>query len=232
MIYECQNEYIWWHQPPRKKSLQVASLANWLSLEYCQPRNRDHYFWNTKCEFKIYLASLMLIARATVVHLSWYSVSVQSSVVFDTLCIKLVLLCIRVWVLYLCVLKPGSYTCRGSNIHWVVQQNKWNKCLGPLKHQVPQLLNLINGNMVLCISAFSISLLISVWYLPFRDCYSRSFITYSSHLLSCHIDSMMHLQWAKSIHIYKCVGLLTRYRTCKHWSWHVPFYPARWTIEN
>ena len=45
----------------------------------------------------------------------------------------------------------GSYARRGSNICWIVQQNKWNKCLGLFKCWVPQLLNLINSNMVLCI---------------------------------------------------------------------------------
>ena len=32
---------------------------------------------------------------------------------------------------YLSVLKPGSYTRKCSNICRVVQQNEWNKCLGP-----------------------------------------------------------------------------------------------------
>ena len=50
---------------------------------------------------------------------------------------------------YLSVLKPGSYTCRGSNIRWVVQQNERNKYLGPFKCQVQKLLNLIHLKMVL-----------------------------------------------------------------------------------
>ena len=51
-------------------------------------------------------------------------------------------------IVYLSVLKPGSNTRRGSNIHWVVQQNERNKRLGPFKCQVPKLLNLINLKMV------------------------------------------------------------------------------------
>ena len=42
---------------------------------------------------------------------------------------------------YLSVLKPGSYTCRGSNICRVVQQNEGNKCLGPFKRRVSKLFN-------------------------------------------------------------------------------------------
>ena len=52
------------------------------------------------------------------------------------------------YVLYLSILKLGLYTCRGSNIHWVVQLNEWNKYLGPFKHWVPKLLNLIDVNVV------------------------------------------------------------------------------------
>ena len=46
------------------------------------------------------------------------------------------------YVPYLSIIKLGLYTCRGSNIHWVVQQNDWNKYLGPFKHWVPKLLNI------------------------------------------------------------------------------------------
>ena len=53
------------------------------------------------------------------------------------------------YVPYLSVLKPGWYTRRGSNIHRVVQQNEWNKCLGQLKRRVPKLLDLINIIIVL-----------------------------------------------------------------------------------
>ena len=49
---------------------------------------------------------------------------------------------------YLSVLKPCSYTRRGSNICQVVQQNEGNKCLGPFKCQVSKLFNLINVKMV------------------------------------------------------------------------------------
>ena len=52
------------------------------------------------------------------------------------------------YIPYISVLKPGSSTCRGSNICRVVQQNERNKCLGPFKCQVPKLLNLINLKMV------------------------------------------------------------------------------------
>ena len=47
-------------------------------------------------------------------------------------------------VLYLSVLKPGSNTCRSSNIRRVVQQNERNKRLSSFKHRVPKSLNLIN----------------------------------------------------------------------------------------
>ena len=49
---------------------------------------------------------------------------------------------------YLSVLKPGSNARRGSNIHQVVQQNERNKRLGPFKHRVPKLLNLINLKII------------------------------------------------------------------------------------
>ena len=49
---------------------------------------------------------------------------------------------------YLSILKPGSYTRRGSNICRIVQQNERNKCLGPFKCRVSKLLNLINLKMV------------------------------------------------------------------------------------
>ena len=52
-------------------------------------------------------------------------------------------------ILYLSELKPGSNTRRGSNIRRIVQQNERNKHLGPFKHQVPKLLNLINLKKVL-----------------------------------------------------------------------------------
>ena len=52
------------------------------------------------------------------------------------------------YVLYLSILKLGLYTCRGSNIYWVVQQNEWNKYMGPFKHWVPKLLNIIDVKMV------------------------------------------------------------------------------------
>ena len=55
------------------------------------------------------------------------------------------------YVPYLSVLKPGSYTRRGSNIRQVVQQNEGNKCLGPFKRRVSKLFNLINVKMVLYI---------------------------------------------------------------------------------
>ena len=44
----------------------------------------------------------------------------------------------------LSILKPGSYTRRGSNTCQVVQQNEWSKRLGPFKRRVPKLLNVIN----------------------------------------------------------------------------------------
>ena len=53
-----------------------------------------------------------------------------------------------IYIPYLFVLKPGSYTCRGSNIRRVVQQNEGNKCLGPFKCRVSKLFNLINVKMV------------------------------------------------------------------------------------
>ena len=54
-------------------------------------------------------------------------------------------------ILYLSVLKQGSYTRRSSNICRVVQQNEENKCLGPFKCRVSKLFNLINVKMVLYI---------------------------------------------------------------------------------
>ena len=53
-----------------------------------------------------------------------------------------------VHVPYFSTLKPGSYTHKGLNMHQVVQHNERNKHLGPFKHQVPKLLNLINVKMV------------------------------------------------------------------------------------
>ena len=52
------------------------------------------------------------------------------------------------YILYLSVLKPGSYTHRGSNRRRVVQQYEGNKCLGPFKHRVSKLFNLINVKIV------------------------------------------------------------------------------------
>ena len=49
---------------------------------------------------------------------------------------------------YLSILKLGLSTCRGSNIHQVVQQNERNQHLGPFKCRVPKLFNLINLKMV------------------------------------------------------------------------------------
>ena len=51
-------------------------------------------------------------------------------------------------VLYLSVIKPGSYTRRGSTICRVVQQNEGNKCLVPFKRRVSKLFTLINVKMV------------------------------------------------------------------------------------
>ena len=67
------------------------------------------------------------------------------------------------YVPYLFVLKTGSNTHRGSNVRLAVQQNERNNAtiktalsLGPFKHQVPKLLNVINLKMVPNISLFSI----------------------------------------------------------------------------
>ena len=60
---------------------------------------------------------------------------------------------------YLSIVKLGSYTRRGSHICWVVQQNEWNKCMGPFKCRVPKLLNLININTLWTFSLFLIALL-------------------------------------------------------------------------
>ena len=57
-------------------------------------------------------------------------------------------ICCDIQVSYLSVLKPGSYTHRGSTIHRVVQQNEQNKRLGPFNHWVPKFLNLINVKTV------------------------------------------------------------------------------------
>ena len=46
---------------------------------------------------------------------------------------------IRTYIPYLSVLKSGSNTRRGSNIHREVQQNERNKRLGPFKRWVPKL---------------------------------------------------------------------------------------------
>ena len=66
-----------------------------------------------------------------------------------------VCMCVCMYVLlyvpYLSVLKPASYTRRGSNICRVVQQNEGNKCLGPFKCRVSKLFNLINVKMMLYI---------------------------------------------------------------------------------
>ena len=56
--------------------------------------------------------------------------------------------CVRACVHVHTILKPGSNTRRGSNIHRTVQQNEGNKCLGPFKCRVPKLINLINLEMV------------------------------------------------------------------------------------
>ena len=72
----------------------------------------------------------------------------HSSLKIPTVHYKLFISHFVFFVPYLSVLKPGSNTCRGSNIHRVVQQNERNECLGPFKCWVPKLLNLINLKMV------------------------------------------------------------------------------------
>ena len=75
------------------------------------------------------------------------------------------------YILYLSILKLGTYTHKGSNICRVVQQSEWNKYLGLFKRWVPKLVNLINitwCHTLRKISLFSISLLMhasSFWML-------------------------------------------------------------------
>ena len=99
-------------------------------------------------------------------------------------------------LLYLSILKPGSYTCRGSNICRVVQQNKWNKCLGPLKRRVPKLLNLMNIKMMSCIKdnklVLNISLDMCILLLDI-NCYSWSFTIYWPHLLSSSMTELTRI---------------------------------------
>ena len=45
-------------------------------------------------------------------------------------------------------IKAGLIYMQGLKYTRVVQQNEWNKHLGPFKHQVPKLLNLMNIKFV------------------------------------------------------------------------------------
>ena len=85
----------------------------------------------------------------------------------------MVIVCLEVWksfrkyILCLSILKLGLYTHRGSNICWVLQQNKRNKCLGPCATVFK--INKINGNMVLCIKKNELILDIFCYvHLPFK----------------------------------------------------------------
>ena len=94
---------------------------------------------------------------------------------------------------FICI-KPGSFTRRGSNIRRVVQQNEWNKCLGPFKCWVPKLLNIINVKIMpyLHHGKLAYSQYLS-WCVhpPFGCWYSRLFTAY----LSCSLSSRrMHLR--------------------------------------
>ena len=88
-------------------------------------------------------------------------------------------------VLCLSILKPGSYTCRGSNICRVVQKLEH---LGLLKCRVPKLLNLLIINMVPCtkrMSTFWICLLICTSY--FSDTFPYDILCVSSMSKSPYI---------------------------------------------
>ena len=127
---------------------------------------------------------------------------------------------------YLSVLKPGSYTRRGLNIHWVVQQNEWNKCLDPFKHRVPKLLNLINIKIALWkISLSSISLLMcasSFWMLIQSIVYSVfiTFVVFPQNALTRFVSEWSPCTFINvlaSNHVIKLIntGIL-----------HLPFYPG------
>ena len=140
---------------------------------------------------------------------------------------------------YLSILKPGSNTCRGSNICQVVQQNERNKCLGLFKRRVPKLLYLINlkkwCQTLRKISLFSISLLIFAF--PFRML--LQLIVYSifiAFVIFPHQDALMSFttpisEWSPytfikvlaSNHTIKLINTGTS--TC-----HSTL--VRWTIEN
>ena len=84
----------------------------------------------------------------------------------------------------------ASYTHRGSNTHWILQQNKVKKCLGPFKCQVPQLLNLINSNIVLCIKKNECILDISL-----NMCIFLSEIATVNHLQPIFMTFVVFLHW-------------------------------------
>ena len=130
---------------------------------------------------------------------------------------------------YLSALKLGPYTYRDSNICRVVQQNEWNKCLGPFKCRVPKLLNPLHIKMVPCnkknehILDTCISL--DMWILLLEI----ATVNHLQHI--CHIfppwnSHMMHLHVLSIIQFYKRVGLYACYQTHKQWYWHLPFYPG------
>ena len=88
----------------------------------------------------------------------------------------------------LSILKPDSYTCRGSSICRVVQQNEGNRCLGPFKCWVSKLFSLISIKMVPYIkeNKFIIDISLHMCIL-LSDIASRLFILYSSRLLSSNL---------------------------------------------
>ena len=143
----------------------------------------------------------------------------------------------KFYIPYWSILKPGSYTHRGSNIHRVVQQNEWNKCLGPFKHRVLKLVNLINAKIVPYIMENYLILDISLdvcIHPPFGCWYSQLFTAYLSHLLSScrmHLHVLSVPEWSPctfinvlaSNHVIKLIN--TNTSTC-----HSTL--DRWTIGN
>ena len=130
-----------------------------------------------------------------------------------------------IYILYLSILKSGSYTRRGSNIHRVVQQNEWNERLGPFKCRVPKLLNLIYIMENWLILNISFDVCILFWMLIQLIVYSV-FITF----VVFPQDALVHFvsEWSPctfinmlaSNHVIKLVNTGTS--TC-----HSPLYPGQ-----
>ena len=139
-------------------------------------------------------------------------------------------------ILYLSILKPGSNTHRGSNIHRVVQQNEWNKRLGPFKCRVPKLLNL---SLKWCqtLKEINYSQHLS-WCLhsPFGCCYSQSFIAYLSRLLPFRTGMHLRVLLYQSVsEVYTLINALASNHTIKLINTGTSTCHStldRWTKEN